>query len=325
MNRFSLSHLAAVGMVVSVGLMVGAILTVAPTPSQAAKGGKGGGGGNSIPDGPSVRAFFHANQEDLTPTALQSDVAGSLSIVPPTAVVCTDPAPDFDDQHYTDPTDVDCLPIMDPAIVRSNLLFSSGAWRFFIEGEAETDEVVIDRWASLKFDPAEVIPNDKYQGSFELTGNCPNLDDFLYNDPALQEDPNNLGVANDGGIPVSAPNVDVDACVDNVVIGIGTDSKLPIFDIDDGDVKIGLGIWAPTPPASELGGTGRFWEPRFALDYGTWKKESTLDPDVVVLRSTGSHEADLVEAGNGPASKRRVATFGNLPVEITIKRVPPTP
>ena len=33
-------------MVVSVGLMAGAILTVSPTPSQAAKGEKGGGGGD---------------------------------------------------------------------------------------------------------------------------------------------------------------------------------------------------------------------------------------------------------------------------------------
>ena len=45
MNRFSLSHLAAATMIVSVGLMVGSILTVAPTPSQAAKGGQGKGGG----------------------------------------------------------------------------------------------------------------------------------------------------------------------------------------------------------------------------------------------------------------------------------------
>ncbi len=45
MNRFSLSHLAAATMVVSVSLMVGSILTVYPTPSQAAKGEKGGGGG----------------------------------------------------------------------------------------------------------------------------------------------------------------------------------------------------------------------------------------------------------------------------------------
>ena len=45
MNRFSLSHLTAAAMVVSVALMAGAILTVSPTPSQAAKGGKGKGGG----------------------------------------------------------------------------------------------------------------------------------------------------------------------------------------------------------------------------------------------------------------------------------------
>ena len=47
MNRFSLSHLAAATMVVSVSLMVGSILTVYPTPSQAAKGEKAGWGGKT--------------------------------------------------------------------------------------------------------------------------------------------------------------------------------------------------------------------------------------------------------------------------------------
>ena len=58
MNRFSLSHLAAATMVVSVGLMVGAILTVSPTPSQAAKGGQGKGGGQ--PPAPAIVTFDDA-------------------------------------------------------------------------------------------------------------------------------------------------------------------------------------------------------------------------------------------------------------------------
>ena len=41
MKRFSLSQLTAATMVVSVGLMIGSLLTVSPTPSQAAKGGGG--------------------------------------------------------------------------------------------------------------------------------------------------------------------------------------------------------------------------------------------------------------------------------------------
>ena len=43
MNRFTLSQLTAATMVVSAGLMIGSLLT--PSPSLAAKGGKGGGGG----------------------------------------------------------------------------------------------------------------------------------------------------------------------------------------------------------------------------------------------------------------------------------------
>ena len=75
MNHFSLSNLAAATMVVSVGLMVGAILTVSPTPSQAAKGGKGGGGGQAptpakitfCNDDPACDAFEHKIQSDIGP------------------------------------------------------------------------------------------------------------------------------------------------------------------------------------------------------------------------------------------------------------------
>ena len=69
MNRFSLSNLAAATMVVSVGLMVGAILTVSPTPSQAAKGGKGGGGGQ--PPIPAKITFLDAVEHQI-----QSDIFG---------------------------------------------------------------------------------------------------------------------------------------------------------------------------------------------------------------------------------------------------------
>ena len=64
MNRFSLSNLAAATMVVSVGLMVGAILTVSPTPSHAAKGGKGGGGGQ--PPTPATITFLDAGVHEIT-------------------------------------------------------------------------------------------------------------------------------------------------------------------------------------------------------------------------------------------------------------------
>ncbi len=66
MNRFSLSNLAAATMVVSVGLMVGAILTVAPTPSQAAKGGGQGKGGGQ-PLTPAKITFCEVNCDPSDP------------------------------------------------------------------------------------------------------------------------------------------------------------------------------------------------------------------------------------------------------------------
>ena len=72
MNRFSLSHLAAATMVVSVGLMVGAILTVSPTPSHAAKGGQSKGGGQ--PPTPAIITFcdVDASCDPQNPSKIQS-------------------------------------------------------------------------------------------------------------------------------------------------------------------------------------------------------------------------------------------------------------
>ena len=348
MNRFSLSHLAAATMVVSVGLMVGAILTVTPTPSHAAKGEKGGGGGggdDTDTNNDLVRADFRQVHADGSDTAIQSDLEGLGD-------QCCDP--EFDPENvtyydYWDPDDTFCTDQSGEPQIGSNIInnFGQGNWDMWIPpadlaadnanadvmtGE-DGEDVVIERWTAFNFTGRLIEKNLNYGGEMVPADGCLNLDDLLYNDVKYGDPPGEGGVDFNGLL-------DSLACEDNLVIRLRTDFTDSLFDLPDGPVGVELRIMAPSDPPVKNGAEegNRWWEPRFRLDHGQLQKEKDpTKPDVIVLRSIPQlcdpnddpnapespkcHFADLIDLiANGPLSRRIVATY-DMPVEIEIKRI----
>ena len=264
---------------------------------------KGNSDGDPVPD--NVRAFFHPYHSDGSPTTIQGD----------TTCIDTDNDPERDEWHYVHETDSGCA--MSPEIHRGSL-DQEGRWRLQIQTGQTIDPIVVDRWAVVRF-PAPDSVNSAYTGSLE-DPSCPNLDVFIFEDPKYQDDDGD-GVANDGGVPVTHTGIDPSCTVDNNVIVMRTEA--PLFDLPDGPVVFFSHFFIakePSDPDNGLDG-GRFWPPRFMLNYyDAWEKQ-TLSADNVVLRTTGDHLAELVEHKNGPVSKRIVGTY-RLPVEVELKRVP---
>ena len=303
-------------------LAVAAVLVIAVTavdplaePVRAHhKAGHGGGGD----DGGNLSGIARANFEqclvDCTSsddTVIQSDLEANMG------GQCG-VSPTYD---YWDPADAGCNPVTVPQI-GSSLIGNQGEWhlRIAIGPASEINEtVVIDRWTAFDFSDTWISTNSSYQGDVVLDGNdCADLDVLLYNDPKYDDDPGGVEYVEFGGVG-QIP------CKDNLVIHFRTAPTVSLFDLADGAlVDVSLSIRAPTDPPSKKKGE-RHWEPRFSIDHGQWIKTGAAGAAVAVLTTVatgGQHVADLVETGNGPASRRTLATY-DLPARITVTRVAP--
>ena len=275
--------------------------------------GKGGDGDPAPPD--NIRARFSANN-NAESVPIDADVTGD-------GVDCDDSTGLFD---YVNPNDAGCPlapqpePLVDRPIDRSNLSTEGVWWLEIKRAEANldagdrdqdgtTDEILVDRWAVIDFTGA-FVPGSGQNYTGSLDPSCPDLD-AAYNNPDYETD---------GGPAVDhksnetrCPNSD-----DHVVLSIRTERAVDLFSLLDGDILLEhFRVNVPGPPTQS---GSRLWRPLYSFSYGAWEKE-TVDADNIIIRTKSPHEADLIEDGKGPVSKRIVGTY-NLPVEITLKRVP---